>query len=191
MVNILQFMPAHFDASLIYAGSYSPAWVIISVLLAIFTAYAALIASARIDNLHDNVSRLTWSLISTLTLGAGIWGMHFIGMLALNLPCSVKYDPFITFISMIPGVLASGIALGVVWQGTKFLSPLVRSVLLGAGIGTMHYTGMAAMRLEGFVRYDPSLLVLSIFVAIALSYIALRVKDGMIGLKMRNYALVA
>jgi two-component system sensor histidine kinase/response regulator len=63
--------------------------------------------------------------------------------------------------------------------------------LLGAGIGTMHYTGMAAMRLEGFVRYDPYWFALSIFVAVALSYIALRAKDGMIYQKKRSDLLVA
>jgi diguanylate cyclase (GGDEF)-like protein/PAS domain S-box-containing protein len=49
---------------------------------------------------------------------------------------------------------------------------------VGAGIGTMHYTGMAAIRLEGFVRYDPVLFGLSIFAAVALAYVALRVKES-------------
>ncbi len=188
MFNILEFLPAPPDASLIYEGSYSAIWVIISVLLAIFASYAALSASSRIRHLHNTTSRLTWALISAFTLGVGIWSMHFIGMLALSLPCRVEYDPFITLISMIPAILASGAALGLAWHGETRLSIGVRSVLLGAGIGTMHYTGMAAMRLEGFVRYDPSLFALSIFVAVALSYLALRVKDS---LKKPHDALAA
>ena len=47
------------------------------------------------------------------------------------------------------------------------------SVLLGAGIGTMHYSGMAAMDLAPLLRYDPLIFALSIIVAIALSFIAL------------------
>lgn len=191
MVEILKFLPAPPDTSLIYEGSYSPTWVIISVLVAILASYAALCASKRIGHLHNTASKLTWALISTFTLGIGIWAMHFIGMLALSLPCGVRYDPFITLISMVPSILASGAALGVAWHGEKRLSLLVRSVLLGAGIGTMHYTGMAAMRLDGFVRYDPSLFVLSIFVAIALSYLALSVKGGVVHLKRQHDALVA
>ncbi|MDO8312247.1 MAG: MHYT domain-containing protein, partial [Sideroxyarcus sp.] len=192
MIDALQFLPAPPDENLLYIGSYDPAWVIISVLLAILASYAALNASARIERLHDNLSKLTWTLISAFTLGIGVWAMHFIGMLALSLPCGIRYDPVTTLISMIPGILAAGIALGVAWNhGTKHLSPLPGSILLGAGIGTMHYTGMAAMRLEGFVRYDPSLFALSIIVAVALSYLALRVKSGLACLNKRCNVTVA
>lgn len=192
MIDALQFLPAPPDENLLYVGSYDPMWVVISVLLAILASYAALNASARTELLHDTTSKLIWTLIAAFTLGIGVWAMHFIGMLALILPCSIYYDPALTLISMIPGILASGVALGVAWNhGTKRLSPLLGSILLGAGIGTMHYTGMAAMRLEGFVRYDPSLFALSIVVAIALSYLALRVKNGLICLKSRCNAMVA
>ena len=152
MAEILKFLPVPPDTSLLYEGSYSPTWVTISVLLAILASYAALSASKRIGQVHNTTSRLTWVLISAFTMGVGIWAMHFIGMLALSLPCGVRYDPFVTLVSMVPSILASGAALSVAWHGEKRLSLLVRSVLLGAGIGTMHYTGMAAMRLDGFVR---------------------------------------
>lgn len=189
MIDALQFLPAPPDDSLIYAGTYDPAWVVISVLLAIVASYAALNAAARAAQFHDRTSKLIWTLIATFTLGTGVWAMHFIGMLALNLPCGIYYDPLI---SMIPGILASGVALGAGWHhGTKRLSPLPGGILIGAGIGTMHYTGMAAMRLDGFVRYDPSLFALSIIVAIALSYLALRVKNGVICLKKRCNVLLA
>lgn len=192
MMDALQFLPAAPDASLLYVGTYSPGWVVISVLLAILASYAALNASRRVERLHDTASKLTWSLISAFTLGVGIWAMHFIGMLALNLPCGIYYDPLITLLSMIPGILASGVALGVVWHhGNRRLPPLVSSVLLGAGIGTMHYSGMAAMRLEGFVRYDPTLFAVSIVVAVVLSYLALRVKNGVACAKKRCDFLVA
>ncbi len=191
MVNSLLFLSTPPDVGLIYVGSYSPIWVIISVLLAILASYAALIASTRIEHLHDAVSKLTWAMISAFTLGVGIWSMHFIGMLALSLPCAIHYNPLITIISMIPGILAAGVALGLALYHGKRLSPLIGSVLLGAGIGTMHYTGMAAMRLEGFVRYNPSLFALSIVAAVALSYLALRVKGDSIALNKRHNALVA
>ncbi len=192
MFTMLHFLSTPPSASLIYVGSYSPIWIVVSVLLAIFACYAALNASARIQHLPDRVSKLIWIMIGAFTVGTGIWSMHFIGMLALSLPCVIHYDPIITLISIIPGILAGGIALNATWRhGSKPLSLLSRSILLGLGIGTMHYTGMAAMQLKGFVSYSPILFVLSILVAVALSYCALRAKGDAVCLNKRRNARVA
>lgn len=178
MLNALQFLPVPPDESLIYAASYSPLWVTVSILIAVLASYAALKASTRIAHAQETFLRIVWIFIGSFVLGVGTWAMHFIGMLALSLPCGIHYDPAITLISMIPGILAAGIAFGVVWHhGKKHLHPLLASILFGAGIGTMHYTGMAAMHLDGFIRYNPALFALSILTAIALSYLALQAKD--------------
>ncbi|NOU15583.1 MAG: EAL domain-containing protein [Methylococcaceae bacterium] len=192
MLNMLRFLSAPPDVNLIYVDSYNPTWVTVSVLLAIISSYAALKASSRIEHQSDTASKLTWTLISTFILGVGIWSMHFIGMLALSLPCNIHYDPFITLMSMLPSLLASGVSLGVVWHhGTRSLPPWGASLLLGTGIGIMHYTGMAAMRLDGFVGYNPYLFTLSIIVAIALSYFALRVKVQEVNPNTRHHLLIA
>jgi len=191
-MDALQFLPSPPEMSLLYEGSYDSAWVVVSVLLAILASYAALRASQQVTLLRDPRTKWTWSLISALTMGVGIWAMHFIGMLAFELPCGVNYDPLVTLISMVPGILASGIALGVVWHhGERHIPPFTGSVLLGAGIGTMHYTGMAAMQLSGFVRYDPKLFALSIIVAVALSHLALHVKERLASNTRRSTAVVA
>lgn len=192
MLSTLPFLPAQPEASQIYAAAYSPHWVVISVLLAFLASYAALRAAQRISRVHDLTSRLTWISISSLTIGIGIWAMHFIGMLALILPCEIYYDPWITLISMVPGIMAGGIALGVGWgHDKKYLHPMLAAILLGLGIGTMHYTGMAAMRLGGFIRYNPAWFALSIVVAVALSYAALAIRNHLDISKKRNAVLVA
>lgn len=188
----LQFLTSPPDANLIYESTYEPTWVVISVLLSILTSYAALNAVARIEHQSDKLSKLTWTIISAITLGFGVWGMHFIGMLALHMPCSIYYDPLTTLLSILPGMLASGVALGFVWNhGTKRLSSFAGSILLGAGIGAMHYVGMTAIRLEGFVRYDPLLFGVSIVVAVALSYLALRAKNGLVRRDNHGHLLIA
>lgn len=50
-------------------------------------------------------------LCSSMVLGLGIWAMHFIGMLAISLPSLTRYDPWLTALSIIPGMLASWLAL--------------------------------------------------------------------------------
>lgn len=190
--DALTFMVSPPEDSLLYVGIYDPFWVAISILLSIIASYAALEATSRIEQQKHKVTKLIWTLIGAFTMGIGVWAMHFIGMMALSLPCGIYYDPLITLISMIPGILASGVALGVVWNhGTKHLSPFLASILLGAGIGTMHYTGMAAIRLEGFIRYSPTLFALSIIVAIGLSYLALKMKSGMVVISKQQKMLLA
>lgn len=179
MIDAIQFLTVVPDASILYVAHYHKGWVFVSVLLAILTSYAALTASVRANAVAGKASQVIWILISALALGVGTWAMHFVGMLALRLPCGISYNPIITLLSMIPSLLAGGVVFGFVWHHQlNKPTPLFGSVLLGSGIGTMHYTGMAAMQLEGVVRYDPKLFVISIVVAVVLSYIALRVNSS-------------
>ena len=111
-------------------------------------------------------------------MGGGIWGMHFIGMLAFTLPCGVSYDPVGTVLSMIPGILASGVALHVISRRIEpgFMRLMTGAVLMGAGIGLMHYSGMAAMVPDALLRYDPALVAVSIVVAVALAFLSLNIR---------------
>jgi PAS domain S-box-containing protein len=187
-----QFLATPPDANFVYNGHYEPSWVIISIMLSILASYAALNAFDRIEHQHEKRTKLTWTFISAITMGFGVWGMHFIGMLALHMPCSIYYDPLTTLLSIIPGILASGVALGFIWNNKiKRFSPLLSSVLLGAGIGAMHYFGMTAIRLEGIVRYDQLLFGLSIFVAVVLSYLALKIKNGLHNQNKHRNLLIA
>ncbi|HUX92035.1 MAG TPA: PAS domain S-box protein [Gallionellaceae bacterium] len=110
-------------------------------------------------------------------MGLGIWSMHFVGMLAFKLPCSSSYSPVITLLSTIPGILAAILAIKIISR--RELSPaqlVISGLLIGAGIGAMHYSGMAAMKLNGLIRYDLKLFLLSIAVAIVLGTLALWIK---------------
>jgi two-component system, sensor histidine kinase and response regulator len=111
-------------------------------------------------------------------MGGGIWSMHFIGMLAFSLPCGVTYAPVGTVLSMIPGILASGVALHAISQRTDpgFKRLAVGGVLMGAGIGLMHYSGMAAMEPQALLRYDPGLVALSVVVAVGLAFVSLSIR---------------
>lgn len=174
----INFFLASLDAAQLYVGTYSPSWVVVSVLIVVLSCYAALRAAKRIAELSNTRSKLYWGFISALTMGMGIWAMHFIGMLALSLPCSVAYDPMITLISAIPGIGAGCLAIGVGWIGLSRLPQIFCGTLIGLGIAAMHYTGMAAIHLDGFVSYDPRLVGVSLVTAITLAYVALRIKAG-------------
>ncbi len=175
--GLVGFLSVPPDPALLYAGRYDPALVLASFLIAVFSAYAALEVSARMRVAAMAKVRRNWLAVGALALGCGIWAMHFIGMLAFSLPCGVRYDPLLTMASMVPGVLASAVALWVISRKELHWGEIVvGGVLLGGGIGAMHYAGMAAMRMDAVLRYDPALFLLSIIVAVALAIIALSVR---------------
>ncbi|WP_165728207.1 MHYT domain-containing protein [Pseudoalteromonas sp. 31A1] len=162
------------DPSLILNGVYDPLLVSMSVLIAIFAAFftTKLIDLAK-ETKFPRYQRLA-NITAATVFSSGIWSMHFIGMLAFSLCTNISYDPTITLLSFLPALLACQYAVSILVNSDgNFRVLSICSILLGAGIGTMHYSGMAAMELSPMLRYDPLTFGLSILVAVALSFIAL------------------
>ncbi|MBI3445095.1 MAG: hypothetical protein HY055_06995 [Magnetospirillum sp.] len=177
MEPIISFVTAAPDASLLYLGFYDPVLVGLSVVVAVFASYAALLVVQHVAVSRDDRARRWWTLVGGLCMGAGIWAMHFVGMLAFSLPCGTSYDPNLTLLSMIPGILASILAVETISRPIISRGRIVGAgMLLGAGIGAMHFSGMAAMRLSGMVRYDLILFLLSLVVAVGLAMLALWIR---------------
>ena len=154
-------------------GSYDFRLVTVSVVIAICASYAALDLAARTSAASGRI-RLAWLVGGAFAMGLGIWSMHYIGMLAFSLPVPVSYDWPTVLLSLLAAVFASAVALFVVSrQKMGWARALAGSVIMGSGISTMHYTGMAAMRLPAMCSYDPVLLTLSVVSAIVISLIAL------------------
>jgi PAS domain S-box-containing protein len=178
------------DPSLLLFGTYNPWLVVLSLVVATFTSGMALQLAgvARISRspLYRELALAT----GAVALGGGVWAMHFIGMLSLQLCATVRYDPVITCVSVLPSLAASRVALGLLAR--RVVSPLqliVGGVLVGGGIGTMHYSGMAAMQMAPLLRYDPWMFALSILVAVLLAIIALWVRFGLRG-RMSSLAAI-
>jgi NO-binding membrane sensor protein with MHYT domain/signal transduction histidine kinase len=166
------------DPATAYLGAYNWGLVATSLAIAILAALVALSISSRIIAASTLRARYAWASAGAISMGGGIWSMHFVGMLAFSLPCGITYDPLGTVLSMIPGMLASGIALGTISKpdepglGRLFVS----AVLMGVGIAAMHYSGMAAMRPEALLRYNPGLVAISIVVAVVLAFVSLSIR---------------
>jgi NO-binding membrane sensor protein with MHYT domain/signal transduction histidine kinase len=155
---------------------YDPKLVLLSIIVPSLAAYAALAIVERIRAGNKMISENAWLAVGALTMGIGVWAMHFIAMLAFQLPVPVNYDIWVTAASMLPVVLASRVALYVISRTTcTWRQLIVGGVLMGSGIGMMHYTGMAAMRMDALMRFDPLIFSLSIIVAVVLSVVALYV----------------
>jgi PAS domain S-box-containing protein len=154
-------------------GSYNYALVALSVLIATFASYAALDLAGRVTA-AGGWTRAVWLLGGAGAMGTGIWSMHYIGMLAFILPIPVAYHWPTVLLSLFAAILASIVALGVVSrQKMGWFRALAGSVLMGAGIASMHYIGMAAMRLPAVCQFNSFLVVLSVVFAVLISLAAL------------------
>lgn len=173
-----QFINSGIDQSMAYKGTYNPYLVILSVMIASMAGYVALKIVDRIKQTSTSEGKRAWGIVGAIAMGIGIWSMHFTGMIAFSLPVEIYYDPIVTLISVVPGIIASAIAIYFLnAEKISFWRLNLGGVLLGVGIGTMHYTGMAAMLTDAtMMYYDPVFFALSVLVAHILATFALFVK---------------
>ena len=154
-------------------GTYDLKLVTLSYIVAAFASYIALELAGRVTS-HESRTARFWLAGGSVALGFGIWTMHFVGMLAYEMRLPYSYDTTTTIASLLIAVLASAFAL---WIASRKTSSMARTcssgVLLGIGIAGMHYTGMAAMRLEAEIVYQPLIVAASVGFAIVASTIAI------------------
>jgi len=155
------------------SGTYDLRLVALSVVIAVFSSFAALDLAGRVTA-SQNKARVAWLIGGSGAMGLGIWSMHYIGMLAFSMPVPMFYDPPTVFLSLLAAIIASAVALFTVsrkcmgaWQ------VVLGSICMGSGIAAMHYIGMAALRVAARVSYNPWLVLASILVAVTISLVAL------------------
>ncbi len=154
-------------------ATYDYRLVGLSVVIAIFASYVALDLVGRVTATRG-FARVAWLIGGATVMGTGIWSMHYTGMLAYRLPMPVYYHVPTVILSLLAAIFASFIALYVVSRPRMTtLHVIGGSLLMGAGIATMHYTGMAAMRLAAMHHYKLGLWWLSVLLAVVISLAAL------------------
>ncbi|MEO8421133.1 MAG: EAL domain-containing protein [Hyphomicrobium sp.] len=154
-------------------GMFSPALVGLSLIVAVAASYVAFALAAHISDSRGWAAAY-WLAGGAVAMGAGIWSMHFVGMLAFELPIAMSYNIETTVASLVIAILISGFALYIVSCRTLGLWTLgIGAITMGVGIALMHYTGMAAMEIAPPLTYDIWLVVASVAIAIASSALAL------------------
>ena len=113
-----------------------------------------------------------WLVGGALAMGVGIWSMHFVGMIAFKMAMPMYYEIWLTALSLIIAIVASGFALFLFKSKRSGTFLILGGILLGLGIASMHYVGMSAMQ-HVDIHYIPSIFILSIVIAILASEAAL------------------
>ncbi|MER6527014.1 MHYT domain-containing protein [Streptomyces sp. NPDC001508] len=120
-------------------------------------------------------SRRNWLVTAATAIGTGIWTMHFVAMLGFRVSgTDIRYDVPLTVLSLLVAMLvvcAGVFAVGYGRDRTRALA--LGGLTTGVGVASMHYLGMAAMRLHGGVDFDPVLVALSVLIAVIAATVAL------------------
>lgn len=154
--------------------SYNWFLVLLSFLISVFGAFTGLQMTNGMKASGKGFS-WPWVMGAALALGGGaIWTMHFIGMLAYQMPVDIAYAPGLTFLSLFIPVVAVGLGIATVVVGEMTWPRLLGAGLFtGLGVASMHYVGMAAMIMPGEMSYDAGLVAVSLAIAIAAATTAL------------------
>ncbi|SMQ13999.1 MHYT domain-containing protein, NO-binding membrane sensor [Streptomyces sp. Ag82_O1-12] len=120
-------------------------------------------------------SKAGWLALGAASIGCGIWTMHFIAMIGFHVEeTRVRYDAATTVLSLVVAVVVVGVGVFIVGhRGTGGITLAVAGAITGLGVAGMHYLGMAAMRLNGEVGYDPVGVALSVLIAVGAATAAL------------------
>lgn len=155
-------------------GSYDGFLVAASFLVAALASFTALMMAARAARAVGNAAAWTWRIGGGSAMGLGIWSMHFIGMLAFSLPIPLGYELLLTLASLAVAVGSSVFALWLVSLPTLPHARLVGGALLmGSGIASMHYIGMAALNMQPDIDWHHGWVTLSLLIAFAACWCAL------------------
>lgn len=154
-------------------SQYNHILVVLSFVVAILAAYTALNMAARVAG-SQGVAARVWLAGGGIAMGIGVWAMHFIGMLAMDLSMSMRYNATLTVLSM---VIAVGSSLFALWlvscEQLRLRRLLPGALVMGCGIVAMHYTGMAALEVSPGIIWDKKWVVISVVIALAASLAAL------------------
>ncbi|MEP3245521.1 MAG: MHYT domain-containing protein [Sneathiella sp.] len=163
--------------------AYSPLLVMASIAIAVTSSFTALrlTSNLRFMQIAQRKKRVAQG---AMALGGGIWSMHFVGMLAVEMPFEISYAPLPTLGSVLIAVLVTGSALLSLHFGVRNKKRIaIAGVLTGIGIVAMHYLGMSAISANCIVTYNPVGLLASVAIGIAASIAAMELAYGQRTLK--------
>ncbi|WDE08193.1 PAS domain S-box protein [Thalassomonas viridans] len=173
-MDFWRFHPVSNPSYFLVEGHFNFLLVGLSVLVAGFAAYAALVVLVQVWGVKVHKNKQLWLFFGSFVLGTGIWAMHFTGMLAFVMPMPMSYDPFLTFLSVFPAIIGAYFTLRrLSYKHFTLINIQLAALSLSLGISFMHFIGMEAMVLTGLMVYDLNLFITSLVFAHIQSSIAI------------------
>jgi NO-binding membrane sensor protein with MHYT domain len=149
---------------------------ILSYALSVLGSLLGLTCAVRVREAHSSAQRAWFLMLAAWAIGGtAIWSMHFMAMLGFSVVGQrIRYDVALTAASAIIAVVVVGIGLFIVGMGRpSIVKILFGGLFAGLGVAAMHYTGMAAMRVDADIAYDTTRVALSVVIAVVAACVAL------------------
>lgn len=155
---------------------YSHDWrlVLAALAIALMAGFTGLSLTRGASRLAVGQRKAVVSM-AAVALGGGIWSMHYVAMLGLQLPILYFYDTLTTLISALVAILMTGLALLILHFRKRTVGSMtLAGAIIGLGIAVMHYIGMSGMELCQPV-YTPLGVAAALVASVGLSVLAVRV----------------
>jgi signal transduction histidine kinase/ActR/RegA family two-component response regulator len=148
-------------------GRYETVYVVLSFIIAILASYVALDFAVQLRRETSPWLKRYWHVGGAILIGAGVWCMHFTGMLAYNVGMEHEYNIGLTVLSLMLPIACGYIIFAIIRQSRlTWKTMVVASPILGAALLSMHYTGMAAMEMKVQIVYLPFWFLASVVIAV-------------------------
>lgn len=161
------------SSNAVMAFSYDPLQVALSVLIAVATSYTALDLAGRVTTARRGL-REGWLAGGAISMGSGVWAMHFVGMQAFHLPVTVSYYWPTVLAALIIAIIASAAALYFVSRYRIVLrNGVISGSILGCGVAALHFMGMGSMRMAASCMYNPGIVAASVALGILFAVVGM------------------
>lgn len=147
---------------LVYEHDYS--FVALAAIICIISAFMTVRLFDRARRLSDQ-ARLSWILLSAMACGSAVWTTHMVAMLGFRIPLDHSFDPLLTIASLLIAIAVSAGGLLMAAGRAGHVPGEYGGIAIGLGVVAMHFTGIAALDLAGYVLWDRNLVFVSIFLA--------------------------
>ena len=116
-----------------------------------------------------------WLALGSAAIGSGIWTMHFVAMMGFTVKqAPIHYDRPTTYASLAIAIVMVGIGIFIVgYRGATGTALFTGGTVTGLGIASMHYLGMAGMRLHGTLEYNTFTVAVSVVIGMVAATAAL------------------
>ncbi|PXA99381.1 bifunctional diguanylate cyclase/phosphodiesterase [Nostoc sp. 3335mG] len=157
--------------------AHDASFVVLAAAICLVSAYACVSLLRHAMRMPGRM-QFIWTGVSALSVGLGIWSTHFVAMLAFRPGYPLQYDILLTGVSLLIAIGVCGAGLAMAIRGSGRADRFLGGAVIGVGISSMHYVGIAALLLEGQLAWHSGLVTASIIAGMVFSGLAVMAAMG-------------